>query len=33
VEFFLTFFGFYLITLMFESWFFYRYEQVKKKEK
>ena len=33
VEFFLTFFGFYLITLVFESWFFYRYEQVKKKEK
>lgn len=33
VEFFLTFFSFYLITLVFESWFFYRYEQVKKKEK
>ena len=26
VEFFLTFFGFYLITLVFDSWFFFRYE-------
>ena len=29
-EFFLTFFGFYLISLIFESWFFYRYEHRKK---
>ena len=27
VEFFLTFFAFYLISLVFESWFFYRYER------
>ena len=27
VEFFLTFFVFYLISLAFESWFFYRYER------
>ena len=27
VEFFLTFFAFYLISLAFESWFFYRYER------
>ena len=27
VEFFLTFFGFYLITLVFDSWFFFRYER------
>ena len=33
VEFFLFFFVFYLISLMFESWFFYRYEQGNKKEK
>ena len=33
VEFFLTFFAFYLISLVFESWFFYRYEQGKKIEK
>ena len=26
-EFFLTFFVFYLISLAFESWFFYRYER------
>ena len=31
VEFFLTFFVFYLISLVFESWFFYRYEQGNKK--
>ena len=31
VEFFLTFFGFYLITLAFESWFFYKYERGNKK--
>lgn len=30
VEFFLTFFGFYLISLLFESWFFFRYEREKK---
>ena len=30
VEFFLTFFGFYLITLAFESWFFYKYERANK---
>ena len=33
VEFFLFFFVFYLISLMFESWFFYRYEQGNKKGK
>ena len=27
VEFFLVFFGFYILTLVFESWFFYRYER------
>ena len=27
VEFFLIFFAFYLISLVFESWFFYRYER------
>ena len=32
VEFFITFLVFYLISLVFESWFFYRYEQGKKKE-
>lgn len=26
VEFFLTFFAFYIISLVFESWFFFRYE-------
>ena len=31
VEFFLTFFGFYIITLMFDSWFFFRYERRQKK--
>jgi hypothetical protein len=31
VEFFLTFFAFYLISLAFESWFFYRYERGNKK--
>ena len=31
VEFFLTFFVFYIISMMFESWFFYRYERGKKK--
>ena len=33
VEFFLTFFAFYLISLVFESWFFYRYESGNKKVK
>jgi uncharacterized membrane protein YqjE len=33
VEFFITFLVFYLISLVFESWFFYRYEQGNKKEK
>ena len=33
VEFFLTFFAFYLISLVFESWFFYRYECGNKKVK
>ena len=33
VEFFLTFFVFYLISLVFESWFFYRYERGNKKIK
>jgi len=33
VEFFLTFFVFYLISLTFESWFFYRYERGKKGKK
>ena len=32
-EFFLTFFAFYLISLVFESWFFYRYESGNKKVK
>lgn len=27
VEFFLTFFAFYIISLVFESWFFFRYER------
>ena len=31
VEFFLTFFVFYMISLVFESWFFYRYELGNKK--
>ena len=31
VEFFLTFFVFYIISLVFESWFFYRYERGNKK--
>jgi hypothetical protein len=31
VEFFLTFFVFYIISLVFESWFFYRYELGNKK--
>ena len=31
VEFFLTFFAFYLICLAFESWFFYRYDRGNKK--
>ncbi len=30
-EFFLTFLGFYLISLIFESWFFFRYERERKK--
>lgn len=30
VEFFLTFFAFYVISLMFESWFFFSYERNKK---
>ena len=30
VEFFLTFFVFYLISMFFESWFFYKYERGKK---
>ncbi len=30
VEFFLTFFVFYLISIAYESWFFYRYERNKK---
>ena len=33
VEFFLTFFVFYMISLVFESWFFYRYERGNKKIK
>ena len=33
VEFFLVFFGFYILTLVFESWFFYRYEHGNKKVK
>lgn len=33
VEFCLTFFAFYLINLVFESWFFYRYERGNKKIK
>ena len=33
VEFFLVFFGFYILTLVFESWFFYRYEYGNKKVK
>lgn len=32
-EFFLTFAGFYLLNMVFESWFFYRYERVNKTEK
>jgi hypothetical protein len=31
VEFFLAFFVFYMISLVFESWFFYRYELGNKK--
>lgn len=30
VEFFLTFFGFYILTMVFDSYFFYRYEHHKK---
>lgn len=30
VEFFLIFLAFYLISMVFESWFFFRYEQGKK---
>ena len=33
VEFFLTFFVFYLISLAFESWFFFRYERGQKVKK
>lgn len=33
VAFFLTFFVFYLISLIFESWFFYRYESGNKIKK
>lgn len=32
VEFFITFFVFYIISMVFESWFFFRYEQGKKKK-
>ena len=30
VEFFLTFFCFYVLTLVFDSWFFFRYERKQK---
>ena len=30
VEFFLTFFCFYVLTLIFDSWFFFRYERKQK---
>lgn len=30
VEFFLTFFCFYILTLVFDSWFFFRYERKQK---
>ena len=33
VEFFLTFFAFYIISLVFESWFFFRYEREQKGNK
>ena len=33
MEFFLTFFTFYIISLMFESWFFFRYERGQKVKK
>ena len=33
VVFFLVFFGFYILTLVFESWFFYQYEHGNKKVK
>ena len=33
VIFFLVFFGFYILTLVFESWFFYQYEYGNKKVK
>lgn len=33
VEFFLTFFVFYIISLVFESWFFFRYEREQKGNK
>ena len=33
MEFFLTFFVFYLISLIFESWFFFRYERGQKVKK
>lgn len=33
MEFFLTFFTFYMISLMFESWFFFRYERGQKVKK
>lgn len=33
VEFFLTFFVFYIISLVFESWFFFRYEREQKENK
>ena len=33
VEFFLTFFVFYIISLVFESWFYFRYEREQKGNK
>lgn len=33
IEFFLTFLAFYIISLVFESWFFLRYEHDKKRNK
>ena len=33
VEFFLTFLAFYLISMVFESWFFLRYERKQKTKK
>lgn len=33
VEFFLTFLAFYIISLVFESWFFLHYERYKKRNK